>query len=196
MYNADRSSFIPKTGAVAIRSKNSPAVAYLIEGRGKPCAMGFFGNAVKPTFHYSFRTVERRAEYVAQWLKDMDATQARRLERKAERKAFAHTLTVGAVLRSSWGYDQTNIEFFEVIALIGKSMVEIREIAQERTDTGHMSGDCVPTPGEYIGAPMRKRVLEGNSIDIHGGFGYARPVEVTIVAGAKVYAASHWTAYA
>lgn len=189
------SRYIPQ-GAVKVTPKNVDAVIYIAERAGKPYAVGYVGSAGKPAFHYSFKTPERRADYIKGWLESMAQSSQYSATRKAERKAFAHTLKIGDVLKTCWGCDQTNIEYFEVTALIGKSMVEVREIAQESEDTAYMQGKCVPVPGQFIGEPLRKRVLRGNSLDIHGGFGYASLQTPTIVAGAKVYGSSHWTAYA
>jgi len=189
------SRYIPK-GAIKVTPKLVDAVIYLSERNGKPYAVGYVGSAGKPAFHYSFKTPERRADYIKGWLESMATSSQYSETRKTERKAFQHSLKVGDVLRTSWGYDQTNIEYFEVTAMIGATMVEVCEIAQEREDTAYMQGKCVPVPGNYIGKPLRKRVLRGNSLDIHGGFGYASLVTPTVVAGAKVYGSSHWTAYA
>ena len=40
----------------------------------------------------------------------------------------SHGLKVGDVLVSSWGYEQTNLDFYQVIALNGKSMVTVRKV--------------------------------------------------------------------
>lgn len=196
-----RDFYIPKGVTAIIRSKVSPAVVYLSElpaSGSRYYAMGFYGKADKPTFNYRFRTAERRAQYVAEFFAKCDAIEKDRTDRKASRKAFRHTLKVGDILRSSWGYDQTNIEFYEVVEMIGTAMVAVREIAQESQDTGYMCGQCVPMPGKYISAPMRKRVLLGNSLDMHNAsFGRAYPVEMREVApGVKVTGASYWSSYA
>jgi hypothetical protein len=194
-FTLTRESFIPKQPHQTIKSKKSPAIVYLFESKSaKPCAIGFYGKADKPAFHFNYRSLERRMQHVTQWIRDMDERAERRQARKTERKAFVHTLKVGDVLRNSWGYDQTNIDYFEVTRVIGKS-VEIRAIAQEREETAHMQGKCVPVPGRYVGEPMRKLVQEGNCVKIHSWGSYARPVESKTIAGIKVYAASHWTAY-
>lgn len=188
--------YIPK-GSAKMQSKDGFCVVYFGHRSGKFYAIGYHGKAVNRDFHYSFNTEESRAKYVAQWLQGWKNTQARKEERKSEKKAFKHSLQVGSVLSTCWGYDQTNIEYFEVTKLIGNSMVEVREIAQESEETSYMSGKCVPVPGNYVGKPLRKRVLQGNRLDIHGGFGYASletPKEVA--PGVKVYGASHWSSYA
>ena len=72
----------------------------------------------------------------------------------------------GDILVASWGYDQTNINFYEVIR-VTKSMVVVRELAQERKDdtcdTFAMTGTCIPKKGEYIGREMRKKVYSTGS---------------------------------
>lgn len=59
------------------------------------------------------------------------------------------SLSVGQVLYSSWGYDQTNIDFYEVVkgAEEGKFAV-IRQLKQSTTETGFMSGHTSPATGE------------------------------------------------
>lgn len=195
-FRLTRESYVPKHYTAKIVPKTCNAVVYLVDNGFKPVAMGFAGKADKPTFHLSFRTPERRAEYITQWFSGLEAQDKARADRKAQRKAFKHGLTVGALLSTSWGYDQTNVEFFQVTALIGSSMVEIREIAQESEDTGYMSGKCVPVRGKFIGKPRRKRVLGGNTLDIHGGFGYASMCETEILPGVKVARAQYWSSYA
>ena len=39
-----------------------------------------------------------------------------------------HSLRVGDILYSSWGYEQTNNTFFRVEKLVGKTMVALREV--------------------------------------------------------------------
>jgi len=188
--------YIPQGYTIVVRSKAAPAVVYL-SAEGRPAAMGFYGKAERPAFHHTYRSEERRAQHVAQFLASCEALDKRREERRAQRKAFAHTLQVGDVLSTCWGYDQTNVEFFQVVRLIGASMVAVRELARETEETGFMSGKCVPVLGKFIGPELRKRVLEGNRLDIHGGFGYATKVEMREVApGVKVADASHWSSYA
>lgn len=47
---------------------------------------------------------------------------------------------VGDVFESSWGYDQTNVSFFQVIALVGSSSVRVREVYLEILEETAVSG--------------------------------------------------------
>ena len=51
-----------------------------------------------------------------------------REKRKADVAKIAATVKVGDVFRCSWGYEQTNVDFFQVIAKIGKSSVRVRQV--------------------------------------------------------------------
>jgi hypothetical protein len=50
---------------------------------------------------------------------------------------------------SSWGYDQTNINYYQATKVTTKT-VTVREIAQERITTGSMRGRCVPVVGQFL----------------------------------------------
>lgn len=43
-------------------------------------------------------------------------------------KANKYGVKVGDLFHASWGYDQTNNDFFQVIALVGESSVRVREV--------------------------------------------------------------------
>jgi hypothetical protein len=67
---------------------------------------------------------------------------------------------VGSIFYTNWGYDQTNVEFFEVTRLTGAS-VEIREVAQNSESRGSGSDSVTPRKGEFIGEPMVRRIKSG-----------------------------------
>lgn len=136
---------------------------YTDERNGKLYAAGFKGKAIRPAFHCRFRNAAERDAHIAQWLADLKASAAAKAEAKAKSKQ-PHTLQPGAVLYSSWGYDQTNCEFYEVIAVRGAA-VDLRELKQTITSTGDMTGFCIPIPGEYIsGVIAGKRPKSDNHI--------------------------------
>jgi hypothetical protein len=189
-FQHKREFYIPK-GAVKFADRESSAVVYAFtNAKGKPALIGFHGRAQKPDFHYYYRDEERREraarEFFKRW-RDWEAA------RKAYR-AKPHSLKVGSILRSSWGYDQTNIDYYEVTKLIGQQMVEIREIEQTSYENGWLRGRCAPLPGAFKGEPMRKRARD-NSVKI-ASYAYAFLIEPKIEAGIPVYEDSGWTAYA
>ena len=60
----------------------------------------------------------------------------------------AHDFKVGDILVSSWGYDQTNVQWYQVVGVTPKS-VKIREIKGRVQETGFMSGESVPIPDAF-----------------------------------------------
>jgi hypothetical protein len=69
----------------------------------------------------------------------------------------APAIAVGAILECSWGYEQTNIDFYEVVK-VTKASVVLRKIASECVrETGWASAEVVPVPGKYVGKEFRRR---------------------------------------
>lgn len=178
------------------------AEVWLIASTRRPgqCAViAYAGKRTKHDGHFTMRDRAQALQWAAEYLGKQQASAKRQAERAAEKKArraAGHRLQVGDVLRSSWGYDQTNIDYYEVTRLLGKSMVEIRAIRARSAPTGDMVGDCVPVPGQYKGEPMRKAVDDsGDGVRI-ASYAHARRIEPKLVAGVKVWPVDHWTAYA
>lgn len=65
---------------------------------------------------------------------------------KAEAKANKFGVKVGDIFHASWGYDQTNNDFFQVIELVGEQSVRVREVCPvcvESNGVGPMAEDRV-----------------------------------------------------
>lgn len=60
------------------------------------------------------------------------------LQKKTEENYLG--VKVGDIFEMSWGYEQTNIDFFEVVALKGKTQVVIKEVALEVDKEEGISG--------------------------------------------------------
>ncbi len=97
-----------------------------------------------------------------------------------------HSLKIGSILYASWGYDQTNIDFYEVTRLIGRTTLELRELAQEATCDQHgLSGKTRPIPSQYISEPFKKR------INIHGSVKINEVFQACIWSGDELYFSSY-----
>jgi len=69
----------------------------------------------------------------------------------------ADLVNVGDILVSSWGYDQTNIDFYEVVAKTAK-MIAIREVEKKFVGPrGGPSEKVMPVPGRYTGRVLKKK---------------------------------------
>ena len=148
---------------------------YTFTGGGdKPFAMGFSGKRSAPDFHHRYTSIERREQAINDWIDSIKSDKRWKAEHRAERKAYKHTLKVGDILYASWGYDQTNIDFYEVTEVVSDKSVRIRQLTQTIEQTGHDSGRTAACPGEFIEneKEMLKRVQKGNNIKIES-YAYA-----------------------
>ena len=158
-----REFFEPRTYASKIMRKDVKAEIYLIDEKH---AMGFGGRRSRPDFNYIFRNQERRDEYVTNYIDDLRQSQEYASKRRADRSK-PHNLKVGDILYTSWGYDQTNVDFYQVVEVVGKCTVVIREIAHETIDgSGGPSESVVAVKGSFIGEAMTKRSSSTNCVRI------------------------------
>lgn len=191
-YRPQREWYIPQ-GATKVACKGADAVAYLYSNpQGRPAAVMFAGKAQKPSARYYYMSEKKREEAVKRFFDGCRAHAARVAKEKAQRAAWVNDYKVGDILDTCWGYEQTNREFFEVVAVRGKTLV-LRELAQETVETAWAQGKCVPLPGVYIGEPIRRRAGQyGVKID---DVRRATRSRTTDIGGVKVVDPVGWTAY-
>lgn len=170
-----REFFVPP-GAVKVRDKASSAVVYAYDRNGQPYAVAFHGKAAKPAFHFRFRDTEAREKRVRKFFAEVQGVENYKAERKAKRReklAQPHKLQVGHILVSSWGYEQTNIDWYQVTALKGARSVELRKIGAV-IDTDLMDqGTCTPRLDDFRGEAFTKRVDEHNGVKLES-YAWAR----------------------
>ena len=147
-------------------------VACLGRSEVRPVVVGYEGRRIKPLFKTVFQNGERCDAYIQRWLdgrkKALDELQARR----DRRKAIKTSLEEGSILSCSWGYEQTNVEFWQVIEKKSDKTVVIQEIAKKLTDnpdnhsSNGMAGQVIPLPGHFLenSEPVVKRVLVDDQI--------------------------------
>lgn len=156
--------------------------------------IAFAGRSEKPAFYTRFKTVERAQSYTAEWLASVRKRAADRQAARAVKNA-PHSLQLGDVLSASWGYDQTNVDFYQVTTVVTDRTVELRKIAADAVEKGgSMAGECVPLVGTYTGEAFRVRPTSQNCVKINGT--NASPHEYKEVAGVRIYRAAYYSTYA
>ena len=80
---------------------------------------------------------------------------ARREQEKGRLEETMKNVKVGDVFSASWGYDQTNVDFFQVVALVGKQSVRVRQVCPTMIDeaAGMMCANrtyAIPQNGELL----------------------------------------------
>jgi hypothetical protein len=72
-------------------------------------------------------------------------------------------IIVGSILRCSWGYDQTNVDFY-VVTKRTPGMATVRRIGSRRVEgsEGFMSCRVLPVPDSICGTEIRRKVKQYN----------------------------------
>ena len=71
-------------------------------------------------------------------------------------------IKAGDILYDSWGYEQTNVEFYIVTKIVSACKIEIQELGHSEVDGSGcgMSCDVMPDPEKRIGEPIQKIVSQ------------------------------------
>lgn len=202
-FKPQREFFIPK-GAVKVTCKTADAVVYLYDlkdpaciklNKRVPCARLFIGKAAKPAWSYRFANAADRERKITESFAGLTARAEYKAKVRAERKAFTHSYKVGDIFKCSWGYDQTNVNYYQVIETKGKS-VTVREIAQKSIDTQDMSGYTTPLPGAFLEKAQPKRCMARDGLIKIDSYRWASFVKPEIVGGIPVYPTTYQSSYA
>lgn len=175
--------------------------AYTFGGLDLCLLMVFSGRAKKPVqFKFTGATSNTDARDKAHaMLRILQAKQQEKVAAKQLAESnFVNQINVGDVLVSSWGWEQTNIDYYQVTTRFGKRGVVLREIAKQNTkvNAAHMTGECIPLPSQFIGDEMKRKVLDnGMSVKI-SRFQMASLKPLELVNDVREYKTDHWTAYA
>lgn len=82
-------------------------------------------------------------------------------------------IETNSILKSSWGYDQTNIDFYEVIK-VKNGWATIQKIGTDIVEqNGFLSESVVPATESKIGKPFRRKIHAFQSGDYVGISSYA-----------------------
>ena len=152
-----RSISLP-AGAAKVSHKHSDAVAYTFSRAGSISAVGYRGTAAKPAWHYRFKSEKAREAHVTSFF----AAELARATHKAARRVEQLSTPlpeVGTILKASWGYDQTNIDFYQVQAASGRmlTLVPLPSIDVTRDGTPYMQGQVTPGTARADAKPFRAR---------------------------------------
>jgi hypothetical protein len=126
--------------------------------KGRLVLRAYKGESGKPVSYYYYRSEADRVEAVERMKKNADNREKVLDERKKARKNTVNPYEVGDILTSSWGYDQTNVDFYEVIGVTNKS-VRLEKIGSKTVgDNGPGGLSVVPDTAWRGGRVFLKRV--------------------------------------
>ena len=94
--------------------------------------------------HYVYMTEEEANNSAQKFFNSIESQLNRREEERIKRVEAQKTVKasdfykVNDIICNSWGYEQTNIEFYQVIE-VGNKTIKIKEICQEEEENSHYS---------------------------------------------------------
>lgn len=133
---------------------------------GTPVIKMWKKKSQKPYAFYKFRNEEHRQEYLNREIESIKQRREQISKRKTEESEkvtlMRNQIQVGDIFSYSWGYDQTNVEFFQVTEVSKtRKSVTVREIQSKlipNEGKGTMSGYCQPVKDFFIGEPLKKTI--------------------------------------
>ena len=116
----------------------------------------------KPIFNFRFSSIERMHEWLNKDLNRRLEIKAFDDQRKSDRKKAleVNPFQVGQLMYDSWGYEQTNIDFYQVIQVKNKSVVlqPIKGKMIPSEGYSSMAGMTAPVANSFYGTPILKKV--------------------------------------
>lgn len=103
----------------------------------------------------------KKREEITKVLQGENITTAK--EKKTTEKANKYGVKVGDIFLMTWGYDQTNNDFFQVVSLCGSNSVRVRSVCPKLIDRDGISGMSenrkfeIPQNGELL--PVDERSI-------------------------------------
>jgi hypothetical protein len=179
-HTMKRSRYIPKN-SIPVEHHEGLGIAYVYRiSNSRYGVIAYGGQRSSADFHEAFKTIERVHERVEGWFDSMKQRKARIAEYRAERFS-GHSLKVGDVITNSWGYDQTNVDWYAVVK-ITRAFVWLQPIAAHVEETGFMSGNSAPqvdttaaSPSAWgfvhLNRPVEKHAAHNTSVSMKYGSG-------------------------
>lgn len=152
--------YIPKN-ALPVTEDAALGVVYVYPFAGKFGAIAYRGNANKSEWHYTFKKDTQLDEHIAKWFQGIRDHKQMLSERKESRKA-PHIFKVGDIVSNSWGYDQTNVDWYRVTKT-SDHFVWLAQIAGDTVNhdgAGPMSGYSTPAIDVSADDPSKWGVVE------------------------------------
>lgn len=125
-----------RPNAIKVADKHSTAVCYVHtdthsftdeNGNQTTYVVAFQAKRQKPDHNYRFPQGPKAAEqWIKRYFKDVQDAEAYKAKKKAEAQAKCAEVEIGDIYYTSWGYDQTNVDFYMVTDRTAKTVKYVR----------------------------------------------------------------------
>jgi len=165
--------FMQKKNAIFEENGNIKIIRYSVEKSGKtfPACACFVGKGTKPINNYYFHSLEQRENSISEICEGQEVRKGMKEARRKQKTDYIPQSKPGDIFVCSWGYEQTNIDFYQLIEIHGKTGIFIEigcKFVENRERNGYhdMSAHVVADPSSKIGDIFRKQILPGERINL------------------------------
>ena len=172
-----------RPNAVKVADKHSTAVVYVHtdthsftaeDGNQTTYVVAFQAKRQKPDHNYRFPKGPKAAErWIKEYFAGVQANEQAKADYKARQEAEADQVEVGGIYYTSWGYDQTNVDFYQVVGRTAKT-VQYIGLGKTVQDTDCPAADKVVAATAIKGKEVHTAKINGNGWRI-GTFRFAFP---------------------
>jgi len=153
-----------------------PGVQIFINTKNLTAVM-FSGGRKKYDWFHRFESFFKMEQFIDLRVKAKYDSIIHKEERKKLRNqkaiALREDVKVGDIFCTHWGYEQTNIDFFQVVAKPSKTRVLIREIAKQTLSTYGMGASIKPIPNHFVSAEKKCFITLFGSISKADQYGHS-----------------------
>jgi hypothetical protein len=192
MY-AERTNLEVSTFGIFTIAKDYDNYTVKITREAKRSRLGY-----KTLYYYTYKSIAdisarimRMNLFVDKFIEEQKAQISKKAEAKSAlqklRQEVKNPFEVGQILYKTWGYEQTNVNFYQVISVKGKTVI-LRELEQQRTEKGYMYGTTMPIKDSFNGGEF-KRILQ---VRIYNGTTHVSLKDVSTWHGTPVSYSSYY----
>lgn len=115
-------------------------------------------NTIKPGYHYIFKTEEERQNFINKSKLNADRNEQAQKQYKEQAEKENNTIQSGSILVSSWGYEQTNVDFY-IVTERKNDFITLHRIGSKRSyDNLGDRGKVIPDATVKEGEKFRKKL--------------------------------------
>jgi len=100
---------------------------------------------------YAFQTVEARDERFTKEVASLKLEEAKKASAREEKKNMVNPFSLGEIFYDSWGYGQTNIDWYQVTKVNPKSVIVRRLEADVKSKSMDLHGSTTPIRDSFKG---------------------------------------------
>jgi len=127
--------------------------------KNQPVLNVYRGMSGKAISRYYYISTDHRQVAINGYKEIADRIEKTKADKKKSQSEVKNTYKVDEILYDSWGYGQTNIDFYQITEVLSKS-IKVRAINSKLTDRecGHDQGYLMPIKDSFSGAEFLKRI--------------------------------------